>query len=205
MSLHTQGRIGTGFSPRARDHVLRVLRERGVRIEEGRRIEGPGAEDADDAVRAASMIPNTELAAAAGLPLDPSGRIRVDGAPLAGVSRGVRRGGRARGELAEGGRAADGVRDRDAHGLARRFVESSRKFRGREPRQLDVRFLARCVSLGRRDALVQFRPPRRQPRDRFLTGRPAARAKEQVVRSTVGPLRLTVRRPWAVPLMPGVS
>ncbi|MFD4583432.1 hypothetical protein ACFWOY_01515 [Streptomyces sp. NPDC058423] len=48
--------------------------------------------DADEAVRAASMIPNTELAAAAGLPLDPSGRIRVDGAPLAGVSRGVRRG-----------------------------------------------------------------------------------------------------------------
>ncbi|MFF7715344.1 hypothetical protein [Streptomyces sp. NPDC007988] len=36
--------------------------------------------DADEAVRAASMIPKTELAAAAGLPLDPSGRIRVDGA-----------------------------------------------------------------------------------------------------------------------------
>ncbi|MFG3478848.1 hypothetical protein QRN89_19790 [Streptomyces chengbuensis] len=42
VSLHTQGRIGTGFPPRARDHVLRVLSERGVRIEEGRRSRAPG-------------------------------------------------------------------------------------------------------------------------------------------------------------------
>ncbi|MFD9211769.1 FAD-dependent oxidoreductase [Streptomyces sp. NPDC059544] len=87
--------------------------------------------DADEAVRAASMIPNTELAAAAGLPLDPSGRIRVDGALRSPACPEVYGAGDAPAASSpEGGRAADGVRDRDAHGLVRRLVESSRRSAG---------------------------------------------------------------------------
>ncbi|WP_306420008.1 NAD(P)/FAD-dependent oxidoreductase [Streptomyces sp. PKU-MA01144] len=71
VSLHSEGRVGSGFTPRARDHALGVLRARGVRIEQGRRIAEPDSVDADEVVWAASMVPNTELAAAAGLPLDP--------------------------------------------------------------------------------------------------------------------------------------
>ncbi|MEU2259287.1 hypothetical protein ABZ557_03200 [Streptomyces sp. NPDC019645] len=50
------------------------------------------------------------------------------------------------------------MRDRDARGLARPSSIIS-EFRGREPRQRDVRFLAQCMSLGRRAALVQFARP----------------------------------------------
>ncbi|MEV4921034.1 FAD-dependent oxidoreductase [Streptomyces tirandamycinicus] len=205
VSLHSEGRVGSGFTPRARDHALGVLRARGVRIEQGRRIAEPDSVDADEVVWAASMVPNTELAAAAGLPLDPSGRVRVDGALRSTAFPEVY----VAGDAAAASSARAGAlrmacataMPMGSHAAASIISE----FRGREPRTFDYGFLTQCVSLGRREGLVQFVRADDSPRDRFLTGRPAARVKEQVVRSTVGLLRIAARRPWVIPLTPGMS
>ncbi|AWK12992.1 pyridine nucleotide-disulfide oxidoreductase [Streptomyces spongiicola] len=205
VSLHSEGGVGSGFSPRARDHVLGVLRARGVRIEEGRRIEDPGSADADEVVWAASMVPNAELAAAAGLPLDSSGRVRVDGTLRSTVYPEVYVAGDA---AAASSARAGALRMACATAMpmgSHTAASIISELRGRGPRTFDYGYLIQCVSLGRRDGLVQFVRPDDSPRDRFLTGRLAARVKEQVVRSTVGVLRTAARRPWAVPLVPGMS
>jgi NADH:quinone reductase (non-electrogenic) len=56
---------------------------------------------------------------------------------------------------------------------------------GREPKPLRFRFFNQCVSLGRRDGLIQFVRPDDSPVEAILTGRPAAAYKEAIVRSTV--------------------
>jgi hypothetical protein len=61
------------------------------------------------------------------------------------------------------------------------------------------------VSLGRHDGLIQLVRADDSARERVLTGRPAARVKEQVVRSTVRTLRLAARRPGVLRLVPGLG
>jgi NADH dehydrogenase FAD-containing subunit len=53
---------------------------------------------------------------------------------------------------------------------------------GHAPSPLRFRYLFQCISLGRRDALIQFVHPDDSPREIVLTGRAAARFKELVVR-----------------------
>jgi NADH:ubiquinone reductase (H+-translocating) len=68
-----------------------------------------------------------------------------------------------------------------------------------------VRFHIQCISLGRRDGLVQRVHADDSPRRQILTGRPAAAVKEQIVRSTVGALRLAVRHPGTAARIVGAS
>ena len=75
--------------------------------------------------------------------------------------------------------------------------------RGEEPAPLGFRFSLQRISLGRRDGLVQLVHADDSPRRQIITGRAAAVAKEQVVRSTVRALRLAVRHPGAVRHLPG--
>lgn len=56
---------------------------------------------------------------------------------------------------------------------------------GRQPRPLHFRHFQQCISLGRRDGLIQFVHADDRPRKAVLTGRPAALYKEAVVRSTL--------------------
>jgi NADH dehydrogenase FAD-containing subunit len=79
------------------------------------------------------------------------------------------------------------------------------ELRGAEPRPLSYGFFVQCVSLGRHDALIQSVRADDTPRERVLTGRPAARVKEQVVRNAVRVLHLAARRPGVIPLIPGVG
>ncbi|HEY7596421.1 MAG TPA: FAD-dependent oxidoreductase [Actinophytocola sp.] len=65
---------------------------------------------------------------------------------------------------------------------------------GREPRPMRFRFVNQCISLGRRDGLIQFVHADDSPREAVLTGRPAALYKELVVRSA-----LLVQRHPAIP------
>jgi NADH dehydrogenase FAD-containing subunit len=51
---------------------------------------------------------------------------------------------------------------------------------GREPRPWRFRYAIRCVSLGRRDGLVQVVHADDRPRELALTGRVAARVKEAI-------------------------
>ncbi|KAK1184697.1 FAD-dependent oxidoreductase [Streptomyces sp. NBS 14/10] len=202
--LLTGGEIGGSLSAKGRAHVRAALTVRGVRVEEGRRVAAPEEVGADAVVWAASMTANTELAARAGLDLDTAGRIRVDAAlrstshpeiyaagdcaaassPAAGTLRMA-----CATALPTGSHAATSLTD-EAH--------------GREPRALRFRFLIQCVSLGRRDGLVQAVRADDTPRELVLTGRAAARVKEQVVRSPISLMHLAARRPGAVPLVPWI-
>ncbi|MEU5274103.1 FAD-dependent oxidoreductase [Streptomyces hygroscopicus] len=203
--LVTGGEIGTGLSAKGRAHVRTALTGLGVRIEEGRRVAGPEDVDADAVVWATAMTANTALAEAAGIALDPTGRIRVDDA-LRSVSHP---------EIYAVGDAAamatpsaGSLRMACATALPAGVHAASSiiaETRGRRPGPLRFRYRMQCVSLGRRDGLIQWVRADDSPRERVLRGGLAARTKEQVVRSTVSMLRLAARHPGAVPLVPGMS
>lgn len=55
------------------------------------------------------------------------------------------------------------------------------------------KFMIRCISLGRRDGIIQFVNADDSPREKCLTGRPAAWIKELICRYTVTALRLESR------------
>jgi NADH:quinone reductase (non-electrogenic) len=56
---------------------------------------------------------------------------------------------------------------------------------GREPRAMRFRFVQQCISLGRKDGLIQFVNADDSPRDAVLTGRFAALYKEIIVRGAI--------------------
>ncbi|MFE0376035.1 NAD(P)/FAD-dependent oxidoreductase [Streptomyces inhibens] len=204
--LLTGGEIGAGLSARGRAHVRTVLDRLHVRVEEGRRIADADSVDADAVVWTAAMRATDGLARDAGLDTDPvTGRIRVDAA-LRSVSHP---------DIYVAGDAAAARAPRagalrmacatalptGAHAAGAIIAES----RGAEPEPLSFGFVVQCVSLGRHDGLIQPVRADDTPRERVLTGRPAARVKEQVVRSTVRFLKLAARRPAAIRLIPGVG
>lgn len=203
--LLTAGEIGGGLSPRGRAHVRTALTGLGVRIGEGRSVARPGDIDADTVVWAASMTANTGLAKAAGLALDPAGRIRVDTALRSVSHPGIYAVGDA---AAVTSPLAGALRMACATALPTGSHAASSiiaEVRGRQPKPLAFRYLPQCVSLGRREGLVQFVRADDAPRDVILRGATAARVKEQVVRSTVRVLRLAARRPDAVGHIPGMG
>jgi hypothetical protein len=53
---------------------------------------------------------------------------------------------------------------------------------GRTPEPLKFRYVNQCISLGRRDGLIQFVDRFDRPKEAVLTGRAAALYKELVVR-----------------------
>ncbi|AGP52775.1 NAD(P)/FAD-dependent oxidoreductase [Streptomyces rapamycinicus] len=203
--LVTGEEVGTGLSAKGRAHVRTTLTGLGVRIEEGRRVARPEDIGSDAVVWATAMTANTALAGAAGIALDPGGRVRVD-ATLRSVSHPEIY---AVGDAAAMATPAAGALrmacatalPSGSHAASSIIAET----RGREPKPLRFRFVAQCVSLGRRDGLIQLVRADDSPRETVLRGGTAARAKEQVVRSTVRVLRLAARRPGAVPLIPGVG
>lgn len=203
VSLLTDDVVGPGLSDKGRAHVRRALAVRGVRVEEGRRAARPDDIDADVVVWAASMTPNTELARAAGIATDAGGRVEVD-AVLRSVSHPEVY---AVGDSAAGHSATAGSL---RMGCAAALPSGSQvataiiaELRGEEPKPLHFSYTLQCLSLGRRDGLVQFVRADDSPRDRVLTGRPAAYVKEGIVRSTVGVLRLASRRPDLLPRVTG--
>ncbi|MEU5973121.1 FAD-dependent oxidoreductase [Streptomyces sp. NPDC047315] len=194
--LLTAGNIAAGHCDRGRAHVRKTLTARGVRIEEGAAVPDADAVDADAVVWAGSMVPNVALAATAGLEIAPaSGRVAVDAA-LRSVSHPeiLAVGDTAAAHSPRAGALRMGCATALPTGNHAASVIIAEQ-RGREPQPLKFRYLLQCVSLGRRDALVQSVRPDDSPRDRILTGRVAAGVKEQIVRSTVHTLHLARRRP----------
>ncbi|MFJ8230440.1 NAD(P)/FAD-dependent oxidoreductase [Streptomyces sp. NPDC094448] len=204
--LLSSGPVAAGHSARSRDHIRTVLSGLGVRIEEGATVPGPEAVDADTVVWSASMVPNTGLAAAAGLTLDPTtGRIAVD-ETLRSVSHpGIY----AAGDAAAAHNATAGAL---RMGCATALPTGSRAassiisaIRGEQPGPLKFAYVIQCVSLGRRDGVVQFVRGDDSPRSRSLTGRTAALFKEQIVLSTIRTFQLARRTPGLIPAIPGMS
>lgn len=134
------------------------------------------------------MRPVTDLAADAGLALDATGRIAVDRTLRSTTEPTI---------FVAGDSAASSLRmacatamPTGAHAAAGVLADLG----SRPARPLGFRFYLQCISLGRTDGLIQLVHADDSPRPTVLTGRTAARAKEQVVRSTVRALHLAATR-----------
>lgn len=191
--LVTAGALGAGLSPAARAHLEKVFTRLGVVVHEQSRITSvdarglalaDGRVDADTVVWTAGFtVP--DLARSAGFEVDAQGRMIVDDT-LTSVSHPD--------VVAVGDAAAmhrpDGqeIRMACATGLptTQRAVRAlADKLRGRTPKPFRFSYINQCVSLGRRDGLIQFVRSDDSPRDMVLTGRWAARYKEAVVKFTI--------------------
>ncbi|MGV9971304.1 NAD(P)/FAD-dependent oxidoreductase [Nocardia beijingensis] len=182
---------GAWLSARAQAHITRTLERLGVEIQSGVKVievtpEGPRLADGS-LVEAAATVWTTGfrvpgLAAGSGLAVDSDGRVLTD-ATLRSVSHpDIFAAGDAAVVAGPGGRelrmacatalptgkhAADAV-------VAR--------MRGREPGELRFRYVLQCISLGRKDGVVQAVHADDAPARTVLTGRTAAWVKERIVR-----------------------
>ncbi|MFF8814332.1 NAD(P)/FAD-dependent oxidoreductase [Streptomyces pactum] len=192
--LVTGGALGAALSRPGADHLRRTFDRLGVEVRADARV---AAVDADGLlledggrVAADTVVWTTgfrvpDLARQAGFAVDEDGRVLVD-PTLRSVSH------------PEVYAIGDAAAPRTPDGQVLRMAcatsipaaqQAARalaaRLSGREPRPLRFRYALQCISLGRRDGLIQFVNGDDSPRERVLTGRKAAFVKEAVVRGTV--------------------
>ncbi|MFP3988714.1 FAD-dependent oxidoreductase [Streptomyces sp. E11-3] len=186
--------VGDGLSAKGRAHVRTTLTALGVSLAEGERVTSADDVDADAVLWSASMVPNTELAARSGLALHPSnGRIEVDAFLRSASHPEVYVAGDAAAAHAPG---AGALRMACATALptgAQAAAALRASLDGTEPRPFRFGYQIQCVSLGRRNGLVQTVRSDDSPRELILKGRVAAYTKEQIVRYTVRLLQKAAR------------
>jgi NADH dehydrogenase FAD-containing subunit len=179
---------GSTMGPGARAHVQAVLHRLGVRVLSGVEIiklspDSVHLSSGDtvpvDVVLWTSGVRVSPLAAAAGLQVDERGRIVTD-ASLRSVSH------------PDVYAIGDAAAIRQTYGVMHGTCQSgmptgvhaakslARELRGRAPRAFRFGYVHAPVSLGRRDAVVQFTHPDDSPRRFSLTGRLAVWYKETV-------------------------
>ncbi|WP_020667294.1 NAD(P)/FAD-dependent oxidoreductase [Amycolatopsis nigrescens] len=189
--LVTSGELGATLSQRGRRHLRRTFGRLGIEIREQAKVTevradgvllNGGEHFAADTVVWTTGFTVPDLAREAGFAVDEHGRMIVD-ETLRSVSHpdvyGV-------GDAAAA-RKSDGqeLRMACATGLpsAQQAVGAIvARLAGREPKPLHFRYFNQCISLGRRDALIQFVRADDSPVEAVLTGRMAALYKEAVVR-----------------------
>ncbi|MFB6893965.1 NAD(P)/FAD-dependent oxidoreductase [Kitasatospora sp. NPDC056327] len=179
------GEVGGWFSAKGHDHVHRVLRGLGVRIHEHAAVTavdaeglttGAGRIPADLVVWAAAMEPHP-LAAEAGLAVNAAGRATVDD-HLRSVSHP---------EVYVIGDAADVTVPGTGTlrmGCATALPQGQylgKVLAGRTDRPFRFRYAAQCLSLGRREGLLQFINGDDSMRPRVLTGRAGRLAKAAIL------------------------
>ena len=178
VSLVDRSRIGRNLSPAGERHLRASLGRLGVAAYEDGRV--PSDSDLTIDCSGLTVAP---LAAASGLPVDDVGRLRVDSAlRVPGTSRvwGV-------GDAA----VVDGAPHlrmscAAAQAMVPHLVSAIRAVdAGRTPAALDVGFAARCISLGRRDGLVQLVRADDSPTT-AITGSMGAVTKELICRYAWG-------------------
>jgi NADH:ubiquinone reductase (H+-translocating) len=193
ITLATQGRVDEAYSRRGREHLRRRLQELGIERIEGVSIAGLESDRAwtlDGSALPFDLcvwcggFEAPRLAREAGLAVDRFGRILVDETlRIPGRSNVFAVGDAA----ASAGPGGGPVRMSCASALpmgAHAGENVARRIRGKEPRPFPFAFVVRCISLGRRDGLVQFTEPDDAPRDRVLTRRSAVLIKELICRMT---------------------
>lgn len=186
--------LGAGLSRRAQAHLRRTFGRLGVEVREHAKVSEVRADglvlaDGDrlsaDIVVWSAGFKVPELAREAGFAVDERGRLIVD-EMLRSVSHpevtGI--GDAAAVRL----RSGQELRMACATGLpsaqhAMRAIAD--RLAGRAPRPLRFRYFNQCISLGRRDGLIQFVRADDSPREAVLTGRKAAIYKEAIVRGTI--------------------
>ncbi|MEV5830364.1 FAD-dependent oxidoreductase [Spirillospora sp. NPDC052242] len=200
VGLVTDGPLGASLGSRARRYLHRTFERMGVAVHEDTPVAEvaaggltlrDGRDLPADAVVWTAGFRGPPLAATAGLDVDEGGRVRVDGTLRALSHPDV---------IAVGDAAVLPVRNRMSRMSCQIGVQmglqggtaAAALARGREPGRARLRYVGQCISLGRRDALIQFSHADDTPIERaVLTGRAAARVKEVIVRGTV----LTMRHP----------
>jgi len=194
------GDAGAGLPDRTRRYLHRTLTSLGVRLRAGT-VTGitddavlfdDGTTAASDATVWAGGFAVPDLARRSGLDVDEAGRLLVDTTlrvpgrrRLVGVGDAVRVD------------AHDHIRMscQAAMPLGRHGADTvAALLHDREPAPLSLRFVALCLSLGRRHGAVQVVRADDTPRDLVVTGRAGALGKETVVRSTVWDIRRTGRK-----------
>ncbi|ROP40657.1 NAD(P)/FAD-dependent oxidoreductase [Saccharothrix texasensis] len=193
--LVTAGGFGEALSDKGRRHLVKVFARLGVEVRDHVRVTEVRADglvlDTGDLVAADTVVWTAgfavpDLAARAGFAVDGRGRMLVDHT-LTSTSHPEVQG---IGDAAAMKRH-DGLELRMAcaTGLptAQKAVRAlAKRLGGGVPAdRLDFRYLNQCISLGRRDGLIQFVNADDSPKERVLTGRPAARYKELVVRAAL--------------------
>ncbi|MFD7659985.1 NAD(P)/FAD-dependent oxidoreductase [Actinosynnema sp. NPDC059797] len=192
--LVTGSRFGTGLSAKGVRHLRSAFDRLGVRVRDRARVAEVRADglvlDTGELVAADAVVWTAgfrvpELAREAGFEVDGNGRLVVD-QTLVSVSHP---------EVVGVGDAAairreDGLELRMACATGLPTTQHAVRslaggLAGEEPRPLRFRYFNQCISLGRRDGLIQFVRADDTPVERVLTGRAAARYKELVVRGTV--------------------
>jgi NADH dehydrogenase len=193
VKLHTSGVVAPSVSVRSRSRLRRALARRKVQLVEGEAVAADG--DVRAALDAEVVLWCTGftapgLAADSGLPVTSTGQLRV-GPTLAAVSGGDRIYGAGDAASIEnplyryhrmgcasalpmGAHAADNV---------------LRLIGGEAPKPLSTGFVAQCISIGRREGLIQAVTPEDRPRRLALSGRLGALVKEAVCRQTLRWLR----------------
>lgn len=185
---------GDAFCARARRHLLHTLAELGVGLESGAQVTGMEAAAArladgrrlgfDRCVWAGSFRA-TPLARDAGLGVDGKGRVLLDAHLRSRSHPFVSVAGDAGVVFTRAGRpsamSCQLAMPMGAY-LADRLAAEAR---GHEAPPFRFRALLRCVSLGRRDGLVQALRGDESPAPLALTGARAARVKEAICRATV--------------------
>ncbi|GAA4257823.1 FAD-dependent oxidoreductase [Dactylosporangium darangshiense] len=192
---------GSMMSAPAREYLGKSLHRLGVRVRAGVEVAEvrPGAVElaGGEVVPAAAVLWTTgfsarPLAREAGLAVDERGRVLVD-ATLRSVSH------------PEIYAVGDSAAVRQAWGVIHGTCQSgmptgayagqaiARRLRGRPVKPFRFGYIHQPVSLGRRDAVIQFTHPDDSPRKFFLTGRAAVFYKEMVTSSPPPVYRMSRR------------
>ncbi|MFE7560656.1 NAD(P)/FAD-dependent oxidoreductase [Kitasatospora sp. NPDC057500] len=187
------GQVGGWFSAKGHDHVHRVLRGLGVGIHEHSPVTAVDAEGlttaagripADLVVWAASLEPHP-LAAEAGLAVTPAGRAVVDD-HLRSVSHPEVH---VIGDAAEVTVPGTGTLRMGCATALPQGQYLGKLLTGRTDEPFAFRYVVQCLSLGRRDGLLQFIHPDDSMRPAVLTGRAGRLAKAAILRTVVLSLR----------------
>lgn len=192
--LLTGDTLGERLSGRARQHLHRTFARLGVEVREEAVVDevradgvmlAGGEHVASDIVVWTTGFTVPPLARDAGLAVDEHGRIVVDESMRSVSHPDVYGAGDAAAVHLAGGQE---LRMSCATGapIAQAAVRAiGARLSGREPKRLRFRYVNQCISLGRRDGLIQFVHADDSPRDTVLTGRLAALYKEIIVRGAV--------------------
>ncbi|MEU4396597.1 FAD-dependent oxidoreductase [Kribbella sp. NPDC023855] len=179
---------GKMMGSKARAYLMNALDRLGVEVRTGVTVTRvlPGAVELDGGVRIAADVAlwttgvvHARLAAEAGLTVDDAGRVIVDDA-LRSVSH------------PEVFAIGDAAAIRQAYGVIHGTCQSgipagahtaesiARILRGKDPRPFRFGYIHQPVSLGRKDAVIQFTNPDDTPSRWYLKGRAAIAYKEAV-------------------------
>ncbi|HEX7892267.1 MAG TPA: FAD-dependent oxidoreductase [Ramlibacter sp.] len=206
VSLATEGRLVDDFSPAGRDHILHVMRKLRVDVHEGVRVHSVSAArlETDSGALAfdlcvwAAGFALPPLAWDAGLRVNAHGQVLVD-PQLRSVSHPwiYAAGDIAAPVLPPGQTVPMGCKSAMPMG-AHVGDNLARELRGEPGEAFDYALLFYCVSLGRRDGLIQWADDEGRLTGRILTGRRGAWFKEMICRSTWWALLMESRGTKAV-------